>query len=1308
MPLKPEYFPNERVDLDDFTQSSRGYTDDKTAFDTIKQFLGNKARLLEGFRIEIPDQDPFAGQFTIHNGTALDKIGRPLNNEDQVNDSRTEKLLGGPTTFFVEIEFFQDPTAQDSRAFWDPTFPNTAPDIDGKEFSIPTKTRLSPDWRIVTPFNTVGFEADRDEPASFVLNTNRIPIAQLTTDGAGKIVLQGGIVPVVVSGTLEEDAGSGDTFIRLLNSRLFPVTVGPATSIDIGFGSQDVPSITETLTISDNDRVNGVISLGAGLANDHKAGEIVRIVGATTSFIPQRTEPIPDLSGTTHPDPTRKQFQGNERRGRALISSKETEGNRDDLNIETLKDEIDALSSLIHEMKFGSRRPDELGTLDDNHFDRLPPHVVTAPRYWDMAGSIMGVRTATLTVGDGVTTFGDFNGTDHNPFQDAVDNLPTAGGTIFIKGGVYTFTTEIVYADKSVVWVGESKDLVTLSFSSGGQSMFQITNPSAFTLSTVFRDLTITKSGSNQRAIKLTDIVDTLIERCVITGEVNTVNPVAVDAKLTILDSRVTALDAADRRAVRAEDLKDIVVDNSFITGEFHVISPVLVHKFNARNSTFIAAPVANTSAIRIGGAILFDALNCTISASGSIADQRVVRFEDFIGGLINNCVMVTRDGALFEFDDDVSSFAIKNTRLITTFGGALINSTDTSAVWTNFSMEGIEITNPVGVALNINYDEYMLFGTLSGCSFRDIRVVDPLVASAPTDSFIRWGDADSATLINQVLFEKISVSFEGTSGGIGLNCPGDDTHIGQYAVSVAGCSFVGCSKAVVCRKPGTLLVDDCIVDGFAAVGIGGVLQCSAGVVCGPRKNNTNQDITVRDSIFKRVIDTSEDSAFGVQLIGPAGTVPPAVPPADMFANLTVKDNVFSEIGNVSISGTGIVAGVFTDDDTRMANIVITGNEFDRLGANDEPGTILRSVLIRGFQPSIPPAASESIHIHNNNFHDQGSISSLDNGFVEVDRTVEVLIIAACNIHDNNFALLNGIGLGLFAVKLDAEVISRVAVCRNHFATIGQSSTDDSEASGVIYLTAAVMQGIQISENNILQNGSVSSIPAIRIAVGTLSDDITVSNNNIVCGSRTWRPIYISGAALLVGTTVAGNTINKLSQVWSAKLDSGILVTALAPRSTIISNNNIKEDTFLDIRSAITLESTSFGDDAVVSGNVVRMPDPGVGNTRLSVIRLQAILNHVVSNNMVRAVTTPTPLGSSIGILIAGLSDGLVVGNYVLPGLDGIVIDMSAAGDDSVALSNVVGTSTDVGSIAITAPTFRAKQGNLVSLGFTNVNDVNV
>ena len=1296
MPLKPEYFPNERVDLEDFTQSSRGYTDSKSAFDAIKQFLGNKARLLEGFRIEIPDQTSFTGQFTIHNGVALDKAGRPLNNEDQVSDSRTEKLLGGPTTFFVEIEFFQDPTAQDNRAFWDPTFPNTAPDIDGKEFSIPTKTRLSPDWRIVTPFNTVGFEADR-ESAAFVLNTNRIPIAQLTTNGSGEIVVQGGIVPVVVSGTLEEDGAPGDTFIRLLNSRLFPITVGPPTSITIGLGATS----SEVLTISDNDRVNGVITLGAGLANTHKAGEIIRVVGATATFIPQRTEPIPDLTGATNPDPTRKQFQGNERRGRALTNSKETFGSRDDLNIETLKDEVDALSALIHEMKFGSRRPDELGTLADDHLDRLPPHVVTTPRYWDMAGSLMGIRTATLTIGDGVTTFGDFNGADHKPFQDAVDNLPAAGGTIFVKGGNYTFTAEVNYSNRSVIWVGESANLVTISFSSGGQAIFDASTADF----TVFRNLTLAKSGANQRAIRLDGVVDVRIEQCVILGEVFSENAGGITVSVSVVDSRLLALavDAPSRRALRVESTLTLRVDNSIIIGEVHFLDTVADSTFRALNSGFTPAAVDDTSAFRgSDNPFSFFATNCTFFADDTSFDQRVIRFEAAITrGRVDGCDFIVGDGAIFAIEDDITSFSLNNAKMTTLTGGALVDAADAS-VWSSVHFNGIEVLNPSAATLDASKTDYIQLGILQNCSFKNIRTANPLFANNLSNSFIRWGATDHLGIFfNQVVFENITINFSDTAGGRGIAAPGADGHTGTYDVSVKRCEFQGCSIGIVCRKPGTLSVDDCRILG----GLTGTHQGNRGVTCGPRTASTVQDITIEDSIFRLIQGTPEINAFGVQVLGPVGTVPPAFPPDNMVASLVVKNCIFTEIGNPSIHS-GVVAGISTEDNTRMSHIVISGNEFDRLDATDDPSTILRSVFIRGFQPT-GSAASDSIHIHNNNFHDQGSVSSLDTGFVEIDRTVEDLSISSCSVHDNTFALLFGLGLGLFAVKLEAEIINRVAICRNHFAAIGASTADDSEASGVIYLAASVLQGIQVSENNILQVGSVSAIPAIRVAAGAAGGDgIAVSNNTIVCGSRTWRPIYISGAVSLDGTTVTGNTINGLSQVWSAKLDSGIHVTAGTPQSTTISNNNIKEDTFLDIRSAITLEATSFGDDAVVSGNVVRMPDPGVGNARISVIRLNAILNHVVSNNMVRAVDSDPPLGSSVGILIAGLSDGLVVGNYVLPGLDGIVIDMLAAGNDSVALSNVVGTSTDSGSIAIAVPTTRAKQGNLTLLDVTNLGSV--
>ena len=1306
MPLKPEYFPNERVDLEDFTQSSRGYTDSKSAFDAIKQFLGNKARLLEGFRIEIPDQTTFAGQFTIHNGVALDKAGKPLNNEDQVNDSRTEKLLGGPTTFFVEIEFFQDPTAQDNRAFWDPTFPNTAPDIDGKEFSIPTKTRLSPDWRIVTPFNTVGFEADR-ESAAFVLNTNRIPIAQLTTNGSGEIVVQGGIVPVVVSGTLEEDGAPGDTFIRLLNSRLFPVTVGPPTSITIGLGAAS----SEVLTISDNDRVNGVISLGAGLANTHKAGEIIRVVGATATFIPQRTEPIPDLTGATHPDPTRKQFQGNERRGRALTNSKETFGSRDDLNIETLKDEVDALSALIHEMKFGSRRPDELGTLDDDHLDRLPPHVVTTPRYWDMAGSLMGVRTATLTIGDGVTTFGDFNGTDHHPFQDAVDNLPAAGGTIFIKGGSYTFTAEVNYANRSVIWVGESEDLVTISFSSGGQSMFDATTAN----STVFRNLTLVKSGANQRAIRLDGVIAVRIERCVIVGEIFALNAGGTTVSVAVEDSTLTALavDTASRRALRIEGTRDLIITNSSIVGEVHFLDVVAGSSFTARDSSFIAAEVADTSAFRgSDGPISFSATNCSFSANDTVIDQRVIRFESEItSGLVEGCNFTVTDGAIFAIEDDISSFSLNNSKMTTANGGTLVDSAD-AAVWSSVHFDGIEVLNPSADTLAAPWTDYMQLGILQNCSFKNIRTADPLFANGLNNSFIRWGATDHlATVFNQVVFENITINFSDTAGGRGIAAPGDDTHIGPYDVSVRRCEFIGCSIGVVCRKPGTLSVDDCRILG----GITGTHQGNRGVTCGPRTASTVQDITIEDSTFK-FIQGSEINAFGVQVLGPTAPPPGSQPPDNMFASLTVKNNIFTEIGSATLQVNGIVAAVATELNTRMSHVVISGNEFDRMNAGGT--SILRSIFLRGddmgaSDGSITPHSIEGTFIHDNSFHDQGNLGlSVDNGFIEVDRTLGDSGLDSCKIHDNIFTNLFGGALGMFAIRLDSEVVNRSSVCRNAFVGIGQNLTDLSAAGGVIHIVGDILLDVQVAENTINQLNVLGtpSLAGVRIVATTSATNMSVNNNSVVCGGRTYRPIYITGGAFK-GITVSKNTITAHSQVFeAATVDAGILLNVVSLNNAVVSENNIEETAFLPTRAAMEVLAAGSGFDFVCSNNVIRMENPGSGNTRSFALHISGIAGLMVANNVLHItdILTP-PLGTSIGIFLVSCDNGLIVGNWVSPDETGSGgINFAGSGASMVALANLVGDNVTIGDIDSPLPAQAKTSSNLTGHTITNLSGTQV
>ncbi len=62
-----------------------------------------------------------------------------------------------------------------------------------------------------------------------------------------------------------------------------------------------------------------------------------------------------------------------------------------------------------------------------------------------------GVSSEVRTVGDGISSFGDFEGTDKTPFTDAMADLPAEGGTILVGRGTYTFATP--FAPTANVWV---------------------------------------------------------------------------------------------------------------------------------------------------------------------------------------------------------------------------------------------------------------------------------------------------------------------------------------------------------------------------------------------------------------------------------------------------------------------------------------------------------------------------------------------------------------------------------------------------------------------------------------------------------------------------------------------------------------------------------------------------------------------------------------------------------------------------------------------------------------------------------------
>jgi hypothetical protein len=1247
----------------------------------------------------------------VYNGNALDSFGRHLNKEDQVDDSELH-VIGTDATYFVEIEFVEEESDPDDRGFWDPTFVNPPPDLDGKEFSLEVKTRLKPLWRVHTPISTVAFDVEANPEST------RIPLMVLVVDGG---IIDDAMMPganlVEVAGVLEEDVSAG-TEIKLLNSRLFPGLTNPPSTVDVGVGTANVEV---GLTINTNDRDKGVIDLGAALGNSHKAGDIVRLTSGNTTFVEQRTDAIPDV--LTHPDVAERLFQGNEFRGQALTSSKEVQGDRDDLNIASLKDEVDALSALIHEMKFGARRPDELGTLEDDH-DRLPPHVVTTPRYWDHAGSIMGARTATLTIGDGVKTFGDFNGADHFPFQDAVDNLPAEGGTIFIKGGDYTFGAEVNYSNKSVNWIGESRSLVKIEFLSNGQAIFDATNAAT----TLFQDLTITKFGTNQRSLRLTDVQDARVERCTIVGEIFSQSSGGDLPSFVFSDSTIFAQEQVDRRALRIEDTARLRVDNSFVVGEIQYVSPSS-GSFVGLNSTFQATEVDNSSAfLGQGGSYSFAATNCIFKPADGFAvppgcppaplpavGQKIISFETPVtSGLIDNCLMTVRDGVLLSADAGVDCFGVKRCKITTLEGGAIVKW-DINTFYTSIAFDGIEISNPAAFFLDVlQHTDYFLFGSLFDCSFKNIRVVDELLVTDPLlHSFMRFGDDDHAELVGSVSFEDVKVRYD-ASGGLGVHCVGADGQSGNYDLSFRHCLFQGCSTGVTCRKSGNLTVDDCIFVGEA--------KSTHGVVCGTRVFSGFQEVVVQNSYFKRIHGVAGSDVHGISIVGAdvdLGGEFGSTIQVDMRASLTVKNNTFEQLGDITHGGV-LVTGIFAEANTRLQHALISGNEFDRLDSG--PASTLRSVLLRGFDMQGVPGAASGTHIFDNNFHLQGNDApDLNNGFVDIQR-VGTNNVTNCKIHDNTMDTLLSAEDGLFAIQVQASInLTGVSICRNTIKSIGQAASDETGSSGVIHVRAAVMIDLVVADNTISQL-NFSSIPGIRIRPETGSINMVVSNNTILCSIRSWNPVYIGTANVgaFTGTSILGNVVDFHSQTWATLTDASIRLEAQTLNNTVVSNNSLTETVFEPLRSSLIVKSTNGGTGLVCSGNVTQMPDPGAGFTRPQAWLLDRVNRFMVTGNIVQC-TLPTevsavPLGVSGGIVLGGAMDfGLISSNYVTPSAGAPSNAIVFVGTSIVALANLTGTVGAGGLIASGAAVGQRLQSDLSPagvidgpLGTTNVFDTTI
>lgn len=1095
MPQAPKFHPNERVDLADFELAAKDYTQDSVAALSSRTLFADKHRFISGFRIEVSDQTVSPGEFTVYNGFAFERGGLSLHNEDALNTARTATLVGASTVFYVEVEFVESDVETDSRAFWDPTVSNGgAPNPDGREFPIDVPTRIAPDWRIVTPISTTGFAVTSNP------NSPRIPLARFTTDVANEIVATVNAAASVVTTTIAPAA----TSVQLLNTVIFPDS--GSITLSSGTGS------AETLAFSANDRANGILTLAAPTANTHTAGAVVVVVGGA-DFLAERLEA--PVSGSSV-DVRERLFQGSEQRGSVLQSSYRGAGLRDDLQLERLKDYVDFLAAQVRELKFGNPDPAVVSAAPPAAFS-------TTPRYYDRVGSVAGARGHTVSIGNGVTTFGDFNGTDETPFIAALAALPSAGGVIFIQPGTYTFANTVT-VNKEVVFKGSGRDTTSIVSNVAGGSAFNISQVSSSDICELLHlsidrgtgDINIiTFSGTGGR-LHLNDcfVLDTIQTPAGVTTSIvatntsfaSTVACFGLIAGTDVLQNARFTNCVLSAPFIILGGFSNVTISNSSITtaallGSTANGSNALVNNCNIvlsgpalsvvatftadnicfSNNTITGTGTASTvpflsNAGEITNLVVADnVFNFTFSGTTSAAPGEVFAIGDAITGFTcTGNTFTTNAGSyvdVFRVADALENAVISSNKFehfarltYLPTGGVISNSTITKNVWVN-------VTATYGV-------DVFRFDT--GSSFFRNIVANNLCVVTTTSTGVRGAYIDGGI----VLIESV----EFTDNDFVLNGTG-------YMHGVFGTA--------------DLPVESSININGNMFDLSGTLAVS----CVTLLNNSDAGVHVVGNVATRLVTTGASDSVGVYVTGAC----------------TVANNRLSNIESNAGTAKGIlcVRGLITnnqiiDVDSTSASLntvgiqadsgcVVLGNYIDLTTATGQNvgvyhtggGTLtIQSNRVLGGSatsygvyvlPGVGPITSLSI---TDNF-----ITGLSRAGVASGIEVLVLGVADENIHITGNTIIETVfGTTHRGIQLEATALVCPNVTVQGNTITGITPTVARNASSGCGIRLAGVQNFSISNNNVRWSGSnangVNSVVVVNGTVGTITTNRITPNSS--------------------------------------------------------------------------------------------------------------------------------------------------------------------------------------------------------------------
>lgn len=779
-----------------------------------------------------------------------------------------------------------------------------------------------------------------------------------------------------------------------------------------------------------------------------------------------------------------------------------------------------------------------------------PTSFTSNPRYWEHAGSIAGAKEATFTIGDGSNSWGDYNGTDEQPFLDAVAALPASGGTIVVKGGTYTFDSQVTI-NKPCKIVGHGRDQVTIvkNISSATEGCFLI--------------------GMAAR--------DDVSE---VSGIRFELGPIATSSRALVLWSGTF-------------ELNNLYFDDTSIYSSSSAVEQILI----IRNCYIInEAGFGTDDGIEIDASSLRNSSidNCILGATNRALNFNSGSVSDF---KVSNCWILGEIGVYIP-GATVNSFTMDTCRVVSTHKAI---DTDGASL-TRFSL----VDSYVAATSTPSGEPAISIGDSTKTSISNNYIASNFAAAASPGSPSKMvqvsGQTHDLSVTNNLFFNTTPANYV---AGIYL----DTCDYSGYQVTISGNTFSGCSQALYTVNDvagGKLVMDSCTVDGRSEDGaLAGALVTPAGKIqiaftnCtfsnlnstsnaayGIRVIHDTDDVSVKvANCTIDSVDSSGSFCSGIEVTDSTGTEKSEV----FITNTTINDisstagavyginirgntqsvqkitNVYME--QLSVSGSFTVAGVNiqNSDQSSFSNISVenlsgsgtrygirvSDSIFDATFSNNTivagihlTASNMNSISIIGNQIDISPDDQFGINMPLPD--NSRSISIKDNVIECSTNTTSAIHIPAVTAGDNlsmisvtGNIIRNLYGNGIYSVGGDIEGISVIsnsihqttfdataygirlegnsagslrggAVCMN--TILGLDNSTDAARSFAISVNNAT--GMDISNNNVEWQTGVS----FGISVTNVSRSSVC--NNVVRGMGTAADIDVLGAS---STLVAGN-----------------------------------------------------------------------------------------------------------------------------------------------------------------------------------------